>query len=69
MTVHVIERPGVLERCTGGFTPNGRGVVLIRVKRRVQVDHIHDIPSSCPRMIVEVIADKDTVLFFQLGFI
>ena len=39
--VHIIERPGVLERRSGSFTTDRRAVGLVRVKRRVEVDQVH----------------------------
>ncbi len=39
--VHIVERPGVLERRSGSITTDRRAVGLVRVKRRVEVDQIH----------------------------
>ena len=39
--IHVFQSPNIFEFRPGGLTSNRSGVVVIRVKRRVQVNQIH----------------------------
>ena len=53
-----VERPGILERGTGGLAPDGRGVGAVAVERRVQVDQVYGFGVQ-PAQNVEVIARPD----------
>ena len=46
--VHVTERPGVPELRSRRRRPNGRGVVALRVKGRVQIDQVHRLGVHAP---------------------
>ena len=53
-----VERPGILERGTGGLAPDRCGVGAVAVERRVQVDQVHRLGVDAPEY-VQVVAGPD----------